>query len=482
MPVDTSSPVLSAIHTDQTLASNHVKVYFAADGEKLDFVLNQGNWTSYEQAQVMSALETYAAFTNLTFAITNDLSEADFKLTKSSSEHGSLGFMNGPDPALGDAQGIAWFNTYHYWGDAASGLLDQGSYTYTIFLHEFGHGLGLAHPHDTGGGSTIMPQVGDGDGLDQGVYTVMTYNDGWPDAPEGSPDSRAWGWNSTPSPIDIAVLQEKYGTNPTTGAGNTQYILDAANQSGTGYRAIWDVSGTDEIRHNGNQNAVIDLRAATLLAEVGGGGFVSHASGIHGGFTIAHGVTIENATGGHGRDKITGNEVANNLNGREGVDTLNGHEGADTLVGGQGGDKLFGGLGKDRLEGSKGNDVLNGQRGFDLLFGGNGQDKLFGGRGFDTLKGGNGADLLNGNQGNDVLTGGAGADVFVFAADGGQDTITDFTQSDTLDLSALSIVNFAAVQAAASTYDQGTRIVLNTLQIDLQGFAIEDLTEDLVLL
>ena len=40
----------------------------------------------------------------------------------------------------------------------------------------------------------------------------------------------------------------------------------------------------------GNGATTIDLRAATLQYEVGGGGFVSFVAGIHGGFTIASGV------------------------------------------------------------------------------------------------------------------------------------------------------------------------------------------------
>ncbi len=43
----------------------------------------------------------------------------------------------------------------------------------------------------------------------------------------------------------------------------------------------------------GAARAVIDLRAATLRYEEGGGGFVSAVNGIAGGFTIAAGVVIE---------------------------------------------------------------------------------------------------------------------------------------------------------------------------------------------
>ena len=50
---------------------------------------------------------------------------------------------------------------------------------------------------------------------------------------------------------------------------------------------------------------------------------------------IAYGVTIENAKGGSGADKIFGNDVANVLSGNAGNDILDGELGADTLRGGR---------------------------------------------------------------------------------------------------------------------------------------------------
>ncbi|MGJ3629135.1 M10 family metallopeptidase C-terminal domain-containing protein [Sphingomonas sp. MMS24-JH45] len=93
--------------------------------------------------------------------------------------------------------------------------------------------------------------------------------------------------------------------------------------------------------------------------EVGGGGRVSYANGIFGGFTIANGVVIENATGGSGNDKLVGNDVAN---------TLKGNAGKDLLVGGLGDDRLEGGVGTDWLNGGAGNDTLVGGKGDNDVF------------------------------------------------------------------------------------------------------------------
>lgn len=525
-----TNPVLSSIDLGVSLLSNEITVYFAQDGEKLDFVENQGDWSAYAKAQAMAALEAYAAVADLSFSETDDAGAATFKLTKSASEHGSLGFMNPPYPEYGDSQGIAWFNSYSYWSDASGGLLDPGSYMFTIFLHEFGHGLGLAHPFDESGTSTLIPAIGAGMGLDQGVYTVMTYNDGWPEAPEGLPDSRAWGWNLGPSAIDIAVIQAKYGVNTETGAGKTRYELVAENTSGSGYLAIWDVGGRDTIVHNGTAAATIDLRAATLRAEEGGGGYVSHVSGIHGGFTIANGVVIERAIGGAGDDTITGNAANNLLNGRGGADTMTGRAGDDTFVlqdtgdrvielrgegydtvrsnridlslrdhafveaadlrgnrdleatGSAAANRLSGNSGDNRLSGGAGHDTLTGGAGDDRLIGGKGRDVLEGGVGADVLLGGKGNDTLSGGRGRDLLTGGAGADSFVIAPGDGRDRITDFTAEDLLDLTAFDLDSFATVQQALSTEGDSLRLDLDGAVVILDTVDLTTLGAEMVLI
>jgi serralysin len=148
--------------------------------------------------------------------------------------------------------------------------------------------------------------------------------------------------------LDIGVLQQKYGANMHYRTGNDVYTLPSQNKSGTFYSCIWDAGGTDTIKAGATgAGCTIDLRAATLRYEEGGGGWMSFHSGIHGGFTIAHRVTIENATGGSRNDLLSGNEAANVLKGLAGNDSLSGRAGRDALVGGTGRDILSGGSNKD---------------------------------------------------------------------------------------------------------------------------------------
>ncbi|WP_343773612.1 type I secretion C-terminal target domain-containing protein, partial [Marinobacterium sediminicola] len=96
----------------------------------------------------------------------------------------------------------------------------------------------------------------------------------------------------------------------------------------------------------------------------------------------------------------------------------------------------------DLLSGTAGNDTIVSGNSDDTLSGNDGNDTLIAGGGNDILIGGEGDDILIGGLGSDSLSGGLGADSFVWAAgdaDGGTDTITDFsiTESDVLDLSDL---------------------------------------------
>jgi serralysin len=249
-----------------------------------------------------------------------------------------------------------------------TGALGKGSFDYITFVHEFAHAMGLAHPHDYGGNSDIFPGVTSPTsmgyfGLNQGVYTTMSSNDGltaqshngavsfW-NKDVGSGQSQtgssslnmaepvAFGFQSGLMALDILALQNLYGSNTSYNAGNNAYALPTVNAVGTTYVSLWDTGGIDSIFMSGSSDSVIDLRAATGLVAEGGGGFVSSADYISGGFTIAAGVEIENAYGANGNDVLIGNSADNRIEGGAGHDILTGLGGKDVLVGGAGNDRF----------------------------------------------------------------------------------------------------------------------------------------------
>ncbi|MGJ8628914.1 MAG: pre-peptidase C-terminal domain-containing protein [Sulfitobacter sp.] len=426
----TEPSILDPLRWGTQMSDNNISVYFGTAGFSADGFTSEG-FNAYERAQFMAAFDLLESITNLQFNIVTTAAAADFRLILDTNEmaSGSLGQMN--PPGFGGADtGVGVFNGSE-WDRSAGGTLERGGQGFYTIVHELLHGLGFAHPHDTGGSSTVMPGVtspfgdyGDFD-LNQGAFTIMSYN---PDF-EGT-GNNLYGNAGGPMALDIALLQELYGANTTHNQGNTVYTLPSTNGSGTFITSIWDAGGVDEIRHTGSSAALIDLRAATLELELGGGGYGSYADGIVGGFTIANGVVIENATGGSGNDTITGNDANNRLIGNAGNDYIvagagddwaEGDAGNDTLIGGQGNDSLLGREGNDVIEGGAGNDQLIGADGNDSLVGGIGNDTFGGGLGNDTFIGGDGNDYGGAGSGRDYIDAGEGDDLF--SAGFGLDTI-----------------------------------------------------------
>ena len=322
--------------------------------------------TSDEISAALRVFQGYSAVVNVTFTVVDDPAQAD------------LVMVNREDPTTFDGRGTyarpteingVTYNTALLelvinlpW--MTDGGFAPGTYGYHVLVHELGHILGLTHPHEDGSGTAYVPgafygifpggfQYGDF-ALDQGVYTGMSYlpgfseKDGHPTDADGLaipyfPLSTEYGGPETPMAVDIGALQEIYGANTTTATGNDTYVLPDANVLGTDV-AIWDNGGTDTIAaaSTDTRGVTIDLRAATLDYDNLGGGAVSWARGVQGGFTIAHGVVIENAVGAAGDDLLIGNEVANRLDGGAGNDQLAGGAGDDRLFGGAGNDHLYG--------------------------------------------------------------------------------------------------------------------------------------------
>jgi Ca2+-binding RTX toxin-like protein len=364
-------------HFATPTGKNVVTVYFAKAGDVFvsqdptnpgltENIVAKG-FSSWEKAAFYEALSKFSNVADLVYLEVDDRQEADFKFVTYLGTPGYgpslLGRMNPPNNGN---EGQAEFNAAdRRWTEAG---LQPGAMSFVTLIHELGHGHGMSHPHDNGGRSSVMRFVTEADivegvplpvghplvfthgeaDLNQGVYTMMSYQDGWEKAPWGVPASDAgYGFLGGLSALDIAVIQDKYGVNEEFATGDDVYILKDVNAPGTFYLAIWDAGGDDTIAYEGARDAVIDLRAATLKYEPGGGGWISYAYGIHGGFTIANGVTIENATGGAGNDRLTGNDAANRLIGNAGNDVISGGGGDDFIVGGAGKDSLSGGAGND---------------------------------------------------------------------------------------------------------------------------------------
>ncbi|MGK7896282.1 MAG: M10 family metallopeptidase [Xenococcus sp. (in: cyanobacteria)] len=317
-------------------------------------------WLDSEITAVEAALQTWSNVANIEFvrAADNDLNATLRFVSVKSDRIDALGLAFPPASEFISRAGLVFFAWD--WSGWIYGL-EPGGVGFTTILHEIGHALGLAHPHDHGGGSPIYPGVTSSDSLgdfelNQGVWTTMSYNDGL--VSNSLNISSAYGFQATPMAFDVAAIQHLYGANLNFQSCSNVYELPSSNTLDSSYSSIWDTGGHDTISANGAiRDVSIDLRAAPLIGE-NAGGYISSVDSIYGGLIIANNVTIENAVGGIGNDVIRGNDTNNNLYGSIGDDLLSGGSGDDLLVGveetsirpGSGEtDLLIGGNGNDRF-------------------------------------------------------------------------------------------------------------------------------------
>jgi serralysin len=394
----------------------------------------QGNTDSYNHVNATSVV----SFTELEIKWAPD-EEADIRIAESSLATPAYTI---PISAIGEdgSAGDVWFNDT---------LRDPraGNYAYFANIHELGHALGLKHPHETTGGFPLLPA--DRDGME---LTVMSYRDYVGDAIDKF-GTDPGNFPQTFMQYDIQALQTMYGADygPESNSTDTRYSWSpttgemSINGVGQGqpvdnkvFLTIWDGGGNDIYDMRAYSDGVVinlvpgawSITSDTQRAFLEDG---HQAQGTVYNAFLFEGDTrslIEQAYGGSGNDRITGNLANNILKGFDGDDTLSGGRGYDRLEGGDGDDTLngngsifFNDQSRDWLQGGGGDDELNGGFGNDKLQGGddndylNGysrNDSLQGGPGDDVLQGGDGKDSLRGDEGSDRLSGGPGKDYYIF--------------------------------------------------------------------
>lgn len=239
------------------------------------------------------------------------------------------------------------------------------------------------------------------------------------------------------------------GGNASSVSGNDLLYGNAGNDllnGGTGDDTLDGGSGNDSLNGGtGNDLYIVDSRTDKITESSNQGtDTVSTVSSVSA-FSYTLAANVENLQAGSFIDdfKGYGNALNNKLTaGRSGNYYLYGGNGNDLIQGGEKSDNsLYGEGGNDTLVASQSpfnTNYIDGGAGNDTLKGG------WNGKG-DTLLGGTGNDEITGFLGPDRLTGGAGADKFVFNANDGQDTITDFSVVD--DTIVVSAGGFGGVPA-----------------------------------
>jgi serralysin len=299
---------------------------------------------------VRAILADYAAVANVTFQ----------EITETATQHADIRLAESDKPGTAWAYypttlaegGDAWFNnTKNYYDNP---LL--GTYAYTAFLHELGHGLGLKHPHEARGSFAAMPL--DRDSLE---YSVMSYRSYIGQSTSGGYTNQNGSYPQSLMMYDIAALQKMYGANFNTNSGNTTYSWSTStgetfiNGVGQGastankiFLTIWDGGGNDTYSFSNYATGVtVDLRPGQWsTASVAQLALLHYDGSKIAAGNIANSLLyngdlrslIENAIGGSAADQLMGNVANNLLDGGGGNDRLIGDAGNDTLQGGAGTD------------------------------------------------------------------------------------------------------------------------------------------------
>ncbi|WP_064709925.1 M10 family metallopeptidase C-terminal domain-containing protein [Rhizobium bangladeshense] len=225
-----------------------------------------------------------------------------------------------------------------------------------------------------------------------------------------------------------------------TGAGN---LLDNVIIGGVGADKLMGAAGNDTLIGGrgadkmlggiGDDVYVVDIATDVVIENANEGMDTVQTALV--GYTLGN--NVENLTyTGSVSFSGAGNALANTITGGAGNDMLNGAAGADTLIGGAGNDTYIVDNAGDIVTeaANEGIDTVRtnlaayilGTNVENLTFIGTGPFAGTGNALNNVIVGGSGSNTLTGGAGNDILTGGAAADVFIYSANWGHDTITNF--------------------------------------------------------
>lgn len=243
--------------------------------------------------------------------------------------------------AVPDGQSTAWEQDFVGSGKVISSATiyiaenfdpdtEINSSAFGTFIHEIGHALGLGHAGNYNGTSGTGPHYQN----DTRQFSIMSY------VAQANYNGASALDVLTPQMADIMSMIRKYGADEVRETDTTYGFNASGLTAETGY--VYDFSNFDE-NDFGPAITIVDTGGIDTF-DVSGyfrgqhidlrGGKFSDVGQWKGNVGIYLTSVLENAVGGTGADRITGNAASNHLDGGGDSDTLYGLGGKDFLTGG----------------------------------------------------------------------------------------------------------------------------------------------------
>ncbi len=207
------------------------------------------NWPSSYKTQVRSALGQFTSFLNKTSLIVTKYEDCDIVCVLGQTFK-FLGACFGPEYLYNKSEEVnEKVVLFLDNSDTNEENIKKGGNQYLTLIHEFGHGFGLAHPHDDGAESTIMPGINylnNGEAIDRdyksfsaygqnSVFnTVMSYMDiSFFLLQEPNNENNLYGYPETLMPLDLLGLRWLYNIVGTSSSYIQNYGFSNINPSTT---------------------------------------------------------------------------------------------------------------------------------------------------------------------------------------------------------------------------------------------------------
>ena len=311
------SSVGGSRHVFDTSSSNEITVNITALDARGQFLAR-------------AAMEAWTAVADITF---REVTSGE-QITFTDNQDGAFASY----ATLGPYTTSATVNISSTWLDTYGAGYDD--YTFSTYIHELGHALGLGHQGPYNGSANYPYDAAFSN--DSYQLSVMSYFS----QTDNTDVTASQAFQVTAMAADIVAIQNLYGApdasspsagDTTYGVGQTigGYLGDFFDITSTGQDpdnrydggpttfTIYDHSGIDTVNlGNDTTSQLVNLNSLGIW----------NVFGLTGNVVVARDTVIENYIAGSGNDTIIGNGAQNNLSGGVGNDTLTGGGGEDTFV------------------------------------------------------------------------------------------------------------------------------------------------------